>query len=37
VYIDEAMVDRVEKIAKNRGVSMAQIGIAWLLAKEGKY
>lgn len=26
---------RVEEIAKKRGVSMAQIGIAWILSKEG--
>ena len=26
---------RIEEIAKKRGVSMAQIGVAWILAKDG--
>mgnify|MGYP002717526988 FL=1 len=32
---DRAIVERVEKLAHNRGVSMAQIAIAWLLHKGG--
>lgn len=28
------IVDAVEKVAKARGVSMAQIGLAWLLSKD---
>ncbi|KAJ7230907.1 NADP-dependent oxidoreductase domain-containing protein [Mycena haematopus] len=30
----QAIVDRVEEIAKKRGISMAQISIAWLLAQD---
>ncbi|KAH9890407.1 Aldo/keto reductase [Cubamyces lactineus] len=29
------IIERVEEIAKRKGVSMAQIALAWLLAKEG--
>ena len=32
---DRAIVERVEKLAQERGVSMAQIAIAWLLNKGG--
>ncbi|KDQ07839.1 hypothetical protein BOTBODRAFT_592934 [Botryobasidium botryosum FD-172 SS1] len=32
---DEPIVTRVEEIAKKKGVSMAQIAVAWLLSKEG--
>ena len=32
--VDQVIVDRVEEVAKNHGVSMAQIGLAWLLHKE---
>jgi len=31
---DEAIVTRVEEIAKKKGISMAQVSIAWLLTKE---
>jgi len=31
---DKTIVERVEEIAKNHGVSMAQIALAWLLHKE---
>ena len=31
--VDKPIVDRVEKLAKERGVSMAQIAMAWLLQK----
>jgi len=31
----EEIINRTEEIAKKKGVSMAQIGIAWLLSKEG--
>lgn len=31
---DKAIVERVEKVAKNHGVSMAQIAFTWLLHKE---
>ena len=27
---------KVEKLSKNKGVSMAQISIAWILSKDGK-
>jgi aryl-alcohol dehydrogenase-like predicted oxidoreductase len=30
----KSIVDAIEKIAKARGVSMAQIGLAWLLSKD---
>ncbi len=30
---DHRVVDRVEAIAKKRGVSMAQVALAWMLAK----
>ncbi len=32
---DEAIVGAVEKVAKDRGVPMAQVAMAWLLAKPG--
>ncbi|KAI0365127.1 Aldo/keto reductase [Pilatotrama ljubarskyi] len=38
MYMSEAspkIISRVEEIAKRKGVSMAQISTAWLLAKEG--
>lgn len=28
---------RIEEIAKKRGVSMAQVNIAWLLSKDGTF
>ncbi|KAL1959332.1 hypothetical protein VTO42DRAFT_2519 [Malbranchea cinnamomea] len=31
---DKAIVDRVEEVAKRKGVSMAQVAIAWCLSKE---
>jgi aryl-alcohol dehydrogenase-like predicted oxidoreductase len=30
---DHRVVDRVEEIAKNRGVGMAQVALAWMLSK----
>lgn len=30
---DKAITDRVEKVAKDRGVSMATVGLAWVLSK----
>ncbi|KAJ7046898.1 aryl-alcohol dehydrogenase [Mycena alexandri] len=30
-----AIVDRVEEISKKRGVSMAQLALAWVMAKDG--
>ena len=32
---DWGIIDAVEKVAKARGVSMAEVGIAWLLSKPG--
>ncbi|KAJ7670058.1 aryl-alcohol dehydrogenase [Mycena polygramma] len=31
---DKVIVDRVEELAKKRGVSMAQIGLAWSMSRE---
>lgn len=33
--VDKAIVDRVEEVAKQKGVSMAQIAMAWSLRQEG--
>ena len=33
--IDKAIVDRVEEVAKKKGVAMAQIAIAWSLNQKG--
>lgn len=33
--VDKAIVDRVEAIAKEKGVSMAAVATAWCLSKEG--
>jgi aryl-alcohol dehydrogenase-like predicted oxidoreductase len=33
--VDWAIVDTVERIAQTRGVSMAEVGLAWLMAKPG--
>src|SRR5262245_26844115 len=33
--VDWSVVDAVERIAKARGVSMAEVSLAWLLAKPG--
>lgn len=33
----KAIVDRVEEIAKKKGVTMAQVSLAWVLAQDGKY
>ncbi|KDQ17441.1 hypothetical protein BOTBODRAFT_30237 [Botryobasidium botryosum FD-172 SS1] len=32
---DEAIISRVEEIAKRKGVSMAQVSLAWILSKDG--
>lgn len=32
--VDKAIIDRVEEIAKNRGVSMSQVSLAWLMQKD---
>ena len=32
---DKTIINRVEEIAKKKGVSMAQISIAWSLSKDG--
>ncbi|KAI0078628.1 Aldo keto reductase [Panus rudis PR-1116 ss-1] len=32
---NEAIINRVEELSKKKGVSMAQISIAWILSKEG--
>jgi aryl-alcohol dehydrogenase-like predicted oxidoreductase len=32
---EKTIVNRVEEIAKKRGVSMAQVATAWVLSKEG--
>ncbi|KAI0082016.1 aryl-alcohol dehydrogenase [Panus rudis PR-1116 ss-1] len=32
---NESIINRVEEIAKKKGVSMAQIAIAWVIAKDG--
>lgn len=32
--VDKAIIDRVGEIAKNRGISRAQVALAWLLHKE---
>lgn len=31
------IVDRVEEIAKKKGVTMAQVSLAWVLAQDGKF
>jgi len=31
----EEILSRVEEIAKKRGISMAQVGVAWVLSKDG--
>lgn len=33
--MDEAVIDAVEAVATTRGVPMAQIALAWVLAKPG--
>lgn len=33
--VDKAIVDRVEAIAKEKGMSMAAVATAWCLGKEG--
>jgi aryl-alcohol dehydrogenase-like predicted oxidoreductase len=33
---EKTIVNRVEEIAKKRGVSMAQVATAWVLSKEGR-
>lgn len=33
--VDWAIVDTVERIAVERGVTMAEVGLAWLLARPG--
>lgn len=33
----KAIVDRVEEIAKKKGVTMAQVSLAWVLAQDGEY
>ena len=32
---EKEIIDRVEALAKKRGVSMAQVATAWLLSKDG--
>ncbi|KAF8188849.1 NADP-dependent oxidoreductase domain-containing protein [Mycena galopus ATCC 62051] len=32
---NQAIVNRVEEVAKKRGISMAQVAIAWVLSKDG--
>ncbi|KAJ7660247.1 NADP-dependent oxidoreductase domain-containing protein [Mycena polygramma] len=32
---NQAIVNRVEEIAKERGISMAQVALAWVLSKDG--
>ena len=32
---EKTIVNRVEEIAKKRGVSMAQVATAWVLSKDG--
>ncbi|KAJ7158542.1 Aldo keto reductase [Mycena filopes] len=32
---NQTIVNRVEEIAKKRGISMAQVSVAWMLGKEG--
>lgn len=32
---DKAIVDRVEEVAKKKGVSMAQVALAWSLSHQG--
>ena len=33
--VDEEIINRVEKVAKKTGYSMAQVAIAWCLSKKG--
>jgi aryl-alcohol dehydrogenase-like predicted oxidoreductase len=33
--VDWAIVDAVERVARDRGVSMAEVGLAWLLSRPG--
>jgi versiconal hemiacetal acetate reductase len=33
--VDKAIVDRVEEVARKKGLSMAQVATAWNLCKEG--
>lgn len=32
--VDKAIVDRVEEVAKKKGVSMAQVATAWVLRRD---
>jgi versiconal hemiacetal acetate reductase len=32
---EKEIIDRVEALAKKKGVSMAQVATAWLLSKDG--
>ena len=34
-YVQLTRVARVEEVAKKRGISMAQVSIAWILSKDG--
>ncbi|ETW83663.1 Aldo-keto reductase 1 [Heterobasidion irregulare TC 32-1] len=40
MYLDDSgaaqVIDRVEKLSKNKGVSTAQISMAWILSKDGR-
>ena len=33
--IDKEIVDRVEEVSKKKGISMAQLAMAWVLRREG--
>ncbi|KAK0482789.1 NADP-dependent oxidoreductase domain-containing protein [Armillaria novae-zelandiae] len=35
IQSNEAIINRVEELAKKKGLSMAQLSIAWMLSKEG--
>jgi len=34
---ENEIIDRVEALAKQKGISMAQLATAWLLSKDGIY
>jgi aryl-alcohol dehydrogenase-like predicted oxidoreductase len=34
--LEAEVLTRVEEVAKKRGISMAQVAVAWTLSKEGE-
>jgi aryl-alcohol dehydrogenase-like predicted oxidoreductase len=33
VYVDQLVVDAVQRVAESRGIPMSKVALAWLLAK----